>query len=97
MIKPSVVTVRMPHELKERVAQAASQQGISTNQFITYVLTEKVTSLETQHFFESVIGHQGESEAEAAFDAVMAQVQARPVPVWDQSTEDIENRPEQIS
>ena len=46
MSSPSVITLRVSKELKERLASMADQQGVSMNQLLTYFLTEKVTAME---------------------------------------------------
>ncbi|MBF2054528.1 MAG: toxin-antitoxin system HicB family antitoxin [Candidatus Sericytochromatia bacterium] len=46
MSKPSTVTLRVPRELKQRLEEAAQQQGVSLNQFALYILAGEVTRLE---------------------------------------------------
>lgn len=46
MSSPSVITLRVSKELKERLVSMADLQGVSMNQLLTYFLTEKVTAME---------------------------------------------------
>lgn len=48
MSKPSVVTIRIPNELKSRLEAVAHQQGVSVNQYALYVLTGEVARFEAQ-------------------------------------------------
>lgn len=57
MSKPSTVTLRVPRELKQRLEEAAQQQGVSLNQFALYILAGEVTRLEM-----------GQAQAWAALD-----------------------------
>ena len=44
--KVSSLTIRVPHELKEKINKAADNQGISINQFSMYIFAKEVTRLE---------------------------------------------------
>ena len=44
--KVSSLTIRVPHELKEKINKAADYQGISINQFAMYIFAKEVTRLE---------------------------------------------------
>ena len=88
MGKPTVLTLRVPSGLKTRIATLAEQQGVSLNQFAMYMLTTKVTELETNAFFENVKVGKSSQEIRADFQRVMAKLKSRPaptnVPEWDQ-------------
>lgn len=43
---PSVVTLRIPKDLKSRLEQAADQQGVSLNQFALYILAGELARFE---------------------------------------------------
>jgi len=49
MYKPSIITLRIPKELKQRLTQMAEQQGVSLNQFSLYLLAGEVARLEGHH------------------------------------------------
>ncbi|MEM7117563.1 MAG: toxin-antitoxin system HicB family antitoxin [Chloroflexota bacterium] len=81
-----VITLRVPANLKQRVAQLAAEQGVSINQLVTYALTEKVTALEAERFLASTWRGKTEAEIFAEFDAVMTKVAVRDeesLPDWD--------------
>ncbi|MBV7332076.1 toxin-antitoxin system HicB family antitoxin [Chloroflexi bacterium TSY] len=44
-------SLRLPISLKEAVADAAKRDGISMNQFIMLAVAEKLSAMETAHFF----------------------------------------------
>jgi hypothetical protein len=46
MYKPSIITLRIPKELKQRLTQMAERQGVSLNQFSLYLLAGEVARLE---------------------------------------------------
>jgi len=86
MNNTQVITLRIPADLKTRVAQLAAEQGVSINQLVTYALTEKVTALEAERFLASTWRGKTEAEVFAEFDAVMAKVPEREeeaIPQWD--------------
>jgi predicted transcriptional regulator len=47
----STTTIRLPEELKARVASAASRSGTTSHGFILDAIAEKVTQAERQHDF----------------------------------------------
>lgn len=86
MSNTQVITLRIPADLKTRVARLAAEQGVSINQLVTYALTEKVTALEVERFLASTWRGKTETEIFAEFDAVMAKVPEREeaaIPEWD--------------
>ena len=86
MNNTQVITLRIPSDLKSRVARLAAEQGVSVNQLVTYALTEKVTALEAERFLASTWSGKTEAEIFAEFDVVMAKVPERKeeaVPEWD--------------
>jgi predicted transcriptional regulator len=60
----STTTIRLPEELKERIARAAERAGKSTHSFILEALAEKADSEELRTAFES--------EAEARFANILS-------------------------
>lgn len=46
MSKASVLTIRVPADLKHRIAQIAEQQGVSINQLAMYMFTKEIGNLE---------------------------------------------------
>lgn len=90
--KVSSLTIRVPHELKEKINKAADHQGISINQFAMYIFTKEVTRLEIteeeENEFNKIkqkyIGNKTEKEIKENFKAVMSKVKSsNKVPDWD--------------
>lgn len=93
MSSPSVITLRVSKELKERLAGLADQQGVSMNQLITYFVTEKATQMEMheriQQRFERIQGRSIEELRQAALNVLDQQREMPPeeIPEWDRMPE----------
>ena len=48
MPKASVLTIRVPADLKHRIALVAKEQGVSINQLAMYMFTKEVEDLEAK-------------------------------------------------
>lgn len=48
----SVLSLRLPDSLHERVKEFASKEGISMNQFITSAVSEKMSAYATKEYLE---------------------------------------------
>ena len=82
--KASVLTIRVPHELKERIEFAAEQQGVSINQFALYAFTKQLSELEDSAYYKQFIRNKTRQDLLAGFDAAMGKVQYRlPDEDWD--------------
>jgi len=60
----STTTIRLPAELKERVAAAAERAGTTPHSFIVQAIAEKADAVERQNSFVA--------EAEARYAAIVA-------------------------
>ena len=84
MSKASVLTIRIPSDLKHRLSKAADEQGVSINQLAMYMFTKEVGDLEAKkslmHFWKDY----PKKEILSGFDEVMSKVKKRAVPNWDQ-------------
>jgi len=84
MSKASVITVRIPEDLKTRIEKIAKNQGISMNKFALYALTKEAGELEANDFFKQFLKNKKKDDIYEAFNAAMLAVQERPVPDWDE-------------
>jgi FAD synthase len=50
--KASVLTLRIPAELKHKIELLADKQGLSINQLALYTFTKEIAEMETNRFFE---------------------------------------------
>jgi hypothetical protein len=83
--KSNVLTIRVPHDLKERIEKSAHRQGVSMNQFAIYVFTRELSELETASFFQEQYANKSAREIFQEFDEVMSKVPSRKRrPAWDQ-------------
>ena len=46
MSKANVLTIRVPSDLKHRIASVAEEQGVSINQLAMYMFTKEIANLE---------------------------------------------------
>lgn len=83
MAKANVLTLRIPAELKQRIALVAEEQGISINQLAMYIFTKEIGNLEAGHHIAKYWQGYTKDEIMRGFDEVMAKVKSRDVPVWD--------------
>ena len=82
--KSSVLTIRVPGDLKDRIQKAAGRQGVSMNQFAIYAFTREISELETASFLQERYADKTRRRIFQEFDAVMNKVTARKTrPRWD--------------
>ncbi len=107
MSNPSVITLRVSSDLKDRLSLLARQQGVSMNQLVTYFLTETVTAMEMNESvkkrlerIESKSKDELVFEAKAAFARLKARQASRKEPIeipdWDRWPEDDEELPPEL-
>lgn len=83
MAKANVLTLRIPSDLKHRLALTAENQGVSVNQLAMYIFAKEIGNLETgQTLMEYWQGH-SKKELMDGFDHAMSKVRSKRVPAWD--------------
>jgi HicB family len=83
MSKASVLTIRVPSDLKDRIASVADEQGVSINQLAMYMFTKELGNLEANQVISRHWKGFSKSEILSGFDEVMGKIKARSVPDWD--------------
>jgi len=83
MPKASVLTIRIPVELKHRIALVAEEQGVSIDQLAMYMFAKEVGNLEAGQNISKYWKDYSNEKILSDFDEVMAKVKDRPVPAWD--------------
>ena len=83
MPKASVLTIRVPIELKHRIASVAQEQGVSINQLAMYMFTKEIGNLEASQNISKYWKDYSIENILSGFDEVMEKVKDRPVPDWD--------------
>ena len=82
--KASVLTIRIPSELKHKIERIADEQGVSINQLALYAFTKEVQELETSSFFGDQYSGKTKKEVFDNFHNVLNKVKVRKsVPDWD--------------
>ena len=81
--KASVLTLRLPFELKHKIDRIADEQGISINQLALYAFTKEVSELETSDYFLRYWKNQKKEDILKNFDKVMKKVKKSKIPRWD--------------
>ena len=84
MNKASVMTVRLPVELKQRIDIIAAEQGVSLNQLAMYMFAKEVASFEAGNKISEYWQGYEKKEIIQGFDDVMSKVKKRKVPRWDE-------------
>jgi hypothetical protein len=52
MSETKTYALRLPRSLKEAVERLSKEEGTSINQFVAMAVAEKVSALQTAHFFQ---------------------------------------------
>lgn len=81
--KASVLTLRIPNELKHKIEKVADQQGLSINQLALYAFTKEIQEMETYNSFSKHWKKKTKNELLEDFDSVMSKIKDRTVPEWD--------------
>ena len=83
MNEKSVLTIRIPKELKKRLEVASSNQGVSLNQFALYTFTRELTEIENSSTLQNYLSNHNKDEILKNFDEAMTKVKKRRSPNWD--------------
>ena len=83
MSKASVLTIRVPSDLKHRIAQVAEEQGVSINQLAIYMFSKEIGNIEAGQYISRFWKGYSRKEIFSGFDEVMAKVKNNPVADWD--------------
>ena len=85
--KASVLTLRIPYELKHNIKIMAEQQGISINQLALYALTKEMKSMQTYNYLEKYWIDKSEKELKNNYERVLKKVKDKnneeQLPDWD--------------
>ena len=81
--KASVLTIRIPKELKHKIEVIADEQGVSINQLALYAFTKEVKELETYDYFFKKWGDKSKKKIISDFDDVLNKVKGNDTPDWD--------------
>ena len=83
----SLLTLRIPNELKHNIKIMADQQGISINQLALYALTKEIKEMQTYNQLEKFWENKKEMEINEDFKKLLLKVQEknnqRDLPSWD--------------
>ena len=80
MSKSNVLTIRVPSDLKHKIAQVAEEQGVSINQLAMYMFSKEIGNIEAGRFIANFWKGYSSKEIINDFDGVMGKVQKRRVP-----------------
>jgi hypothetical protein len=79
-----VITLRVPSELKNRLAHEAKSQGVSLNNLANYFLTTQLSQLEALSVVEARIAKKDISALKAKVTELLNAVpNSKKVPAWD--------------
>ncbi|CAK8714030.1 MAG: toxin-antitoxin system HicB family antitoxin [Candidatus Electrothrix sp. AW2] len=84
MHNTQVITLRVPAELKDRLAHEAKSQGVSLNNLASYFLTTQLSQLEALSVVESRIAKKDISALKSKVTKILDAVPKKhKVPEWD--------------
>ena len=84
MNKTQVVTLRVPAELKIRLAHEAKSQGVSLNNLANYFLTTQLSQMEALSIVDSRISKKDISSLKSKVTKILDAVPKKKiVPEWD--------------
>lgn len=83
MAKASVLTIRVPADLKHKISLIAEEQGVSINQLAMYMFTKEISNLEAERSISKYWKGYSKKEIYHGFDEVMSKVKNKKVPKWD--------------
>ena len=83
MSKASVMTVRLPVDLKCRIEIVAKEQGVSLNQLAMYMFSREVSSFEEGKRISKYWKGYNKEDIFEGFDSVMGKVKKRKTPNRD--------------
>lgn len=83
MSKASVLTIRVPSDLKHRIELVAEEQGVSINQLAMYMFTKEIGNLEANQTISKYWKDYSKESILTGFDEAMEKVKDRSVPDWD--------------
>ncbi len=79
----SVLTLRIPFELKHKIELMAEKQGVSINQLAMYAFTKEMMEMETSSYLSKYWNKKSKREILHNFDKVLKKVKKNKVPNWD--------------
>ncbi len=83
MPKANVLTIRVPSDLKNRIARVAEEQGVSINQLAMYMFAKELGNIEAGQYMSEFLKGSSKKDILSGFDDVMSKVRNRPGPDWD--------------
>ncbi|WCL50787.1 toxin-antitoxin system HicB family antitoxin [Leptospira sp. GIMC2001] len=82
--KASLLTLRIPSELKHKIERLADEQGVSINQLALYAFTKEVKELETRSYFEQYYKGKSKKEIFSGVKEVLNKLNHEgDIPEWD--------------
>lgn len=83
MAKPSVMTIRIPFDLKHKIELLADEQGLSINQLAMYMFTKELAVMDANKKLSHYWANHSKSDIYNNFDEVISKVKDHVLPKWD--------------
>jgi len=81
--KSSVLTIRVPKELKHKIERVADEQGVSINQLALYAFTKEIKEMETSTYFRNRLKLKDKKVILNDYDNVIKKIGKSKLPKWD--------------
>jgi len=78
-----VLTLRIPTDLKQRLEMSAKKQGVSMNQFASYLLNMQLTQIESFITLEQRFSNRNIDELKEKVNSWFKKIPKGEVPDWD--------------
>lgn len=83
MSQASVLTIRVPKDLKEKIEITAKEQGVSINQLAMYMFAREISSFEAGDRVSGYWRGYDKDRIFDEFDSTIKKVKRRKTPSWD--------------
>lgn len=83
--KASVLTIRIPKNLKNEIEKLSDTQGVSINQFALFAFTKEIVEIEDNKYFQKILKNKTREEILSNYDNIMSskKYSDESVPGWD--------------
>jgi hypothetical protein len=82
----SVLTLRIPFELKHKIELQAEKQGVSVNQLAMYLFTKDMVELDTHNYLRNYWKNKSKKQIFYDVRSVMAKVGNKSPKAWDKKS-----------
>lgn len=85
--KASVLTIRIPKNLKNEIEKVSATQGVSINQFALFAFTKEIVEIEDNKYLKKILKNKTREEILSNYDNIMSSKKYSNgnIPDWDKA------------